>query len=184
MFVILDVECILFCESELQKSHLHYYEWAVQYRCLYSCDVTSYWSLCVTGISSSCAVSQATLWRSYAINIHLSLCSPIQNFKFNSVLSFQNRIRFIIVKILNLFFFTTAFQVRSHRKHFGTSHISMATESSSHRDKGIETWSSVPVPIHVSMPCCFQQGQECDISFRLMYPWRQVAWLWTSPHHM
>jgi hypothetical protein len=104
VFVILDVECILFCESELQKSHLQYYEWAVQYRCLYSCDVTSYWSLCVTGISSSCAVSQATLWRSYAINIHLSLCSPIQNFKFNIVFSFQNRIWFIIVKILNLFF--------------------------------------------------------------------------------
>ena len=82
----------------------------------------------------------------------------------------------MIVKILS-FLFTTAFQVHSHRQHFGTtSHIAMATESSSHRDKGIETWSSVSVPTHVSMPCCFQQGQEYDdISFRLMYPWRQVA---------
>jgi hypothetical protein len=32
------------------------------------------------------------------------------------------------------------------------------------------------VPTHVSMPCCFQQGQDYDdISFRLMHPWRQVA---------
>jgi hypothetical protein len=162
-----------------------YYEWAVQYRCLCSCDVTSYWSLCVTGISSSCAVSQATHWRSHSINIHVGLCSPTQNFKFNSVMSFQNRIRFMIVKILSVFL-TTSLQVHSHRQHFDiTSHISMATESSSHRDKGIETWSSVPVPTHVSIPCCFLQGQEYDdISFRLMHPWRQVAWLWTSSHHM
>jgi hypothetical protein len=168
---MLHVQGILFCASGLQKYHLQYYEWAVQYRYPCSCDVTAYWTSCVTGISSSCTVSQATHWRPYSINIHMGLCGPPQNFKFNRVLSIQNRIRFMIVKILSVFFYhgvPGTFQVHSryipgtyipgtfHRQHFGiTSYISVATDSSSHRDKGMETWNSVPVPTHVAMPCCF-----------------------------
>jgi hypothetical protein len=38
------------------------------------------------------------------------------------------------------------FQVHSHRKHFGTTcHISMVTESSSHRDEGAEKKGLLPL---------------------------------------
>lgn len=66
--VMLHVECILFSESELQKCHLQYYEWSVQYMCLCSCDVTSYWSLCVTGISIV-----PVLWVKPHIDAHILL---------------------------------------------------------------------------------------------------------------